>query len=123
MAQLLVSLSSSHSVSRYSVHTMEPVKSSIIFIPKPIGGMDFLNMSIDLTFNTSSPIQTVMVAILDDMVPEDIENFSLVLMSTDHAVTLNPVTANISILDDIDCTLKRCLEINSAIRFLYHILQ
>ena len=85
--------------------------------------MDFASTSIDLTFNTSSPIQTVMVAILDDIVPEDIENFSLVLMSTDHAVTLNPVTANISILDDIDCTLKRCLEINSAIRFLYHILQ
>ena len=85
--------------------------------------MDFASKSIDLTFNTSSPIQTVMVAILDDMVPEDIENFSLVLMSTDHAVTLNPVTANISILDDIDCTLKPCLEINSAIRFLYHILQ
>ena len=83
--------------------------------------MDFASISIDLTFNTSSPIQTVMVAIVDDMVPEDLENFILVLMSTDPAVTLNPVTANISILDDIDCTLKPPDVLNSAIRFLYQV--
>ena len=118
MAQLWVSLSSSHSVGRYSVHSMEPVKSSIIFIPKPIGGMDFLNMSIDLTFKASSPSQTVMVPIVNDTVPEDIEYFILSLMSNDPAVTLNPVTASINILDDIDSTLKQADVLNSALSYL-----
>ena len=85
---------------------MEPVKSPIIFIPKPTGGMDFPNISIDLTLNTSSPARTVMVPILNDMVPEDLEYFMLALMSNDPAVTFNPVTANINVLDDIDSTLK-----------------
>ena len=118
MAQLWVSLSSSHSVGRYSVHSMEPVKSSIIFIPKPIGGMDFLNMSIDLTFKASSPSQTVMVPIVNDTVPEDLEYFILSLMSNDPAVTLNPVTASINILDDIDSTLKQADVLNSALSYL-----
>ena len=97
---------------------MEPVKSSIIFIPKPIGGMDFLNMSIDLTFKASSPSQTVMVPIVNDTVPEDIEYFILSLMSNDPAVALNPVTASINILDDIDSTLKQADVLNSALSYL-----
>ena len=63
-------------------------------------------MSIGMLFNTSSPTQDVMVPILNDMVPEDLEYFSLLLISDDHAVTLNPSTANITIIDDIDSTLK-----------------
>ena len=118
MAQLWVSLSSSHSVGRYSVHTMEPLKSSIIFIPKPIGGMDFLNMSIDLMFKASSPSQTVMVPIVNDTVPEDLEYFILSVMSNDPAVTLSPVTASIDILDDIDSTLKQADVLNSALSYL-----
>ena len=44
-----------------------------------------------------------MVSILNDAVPEDmLEHFSLVLMSTDPAVSLNPVIANITILEDSD---------------------
>ena len=95
--------------SQYShgVLTMEPVKSSIIFIPKPIGGMDFPTISIDLTFKASSPSQTVMVPILNDMVPEDLEYFILSLMSNDPAVTLYPVTATVNILDDIDSMLNQ----------------
>ena len=68
--------------------------------------MDFLNISIDLTFNTSSPTQTVMVPILNDMLLEGLEYFSLILVSNDPAATLNPATANINVLDDIHSTLK-----------------
>ena len=91
---------------RYGVHTMEPVKSSIFFISKPIGGRDFPNISIDLTLNIFSTTQTVMVHILDDMVPENVEYFRLTLMSNDPAVTLNPATIYINVLDDIDSRLK-----------------
>ena len=66
-------------------------------------GMDFLNVSLDLTFSSSSTTQTVMVSILDDTAPEHmLEYFSLVLMSTDPAVSLNPMIANITIIDDND---------------------
>ena len=66
-------------------------------------GMDFLNTSLDLTFSPSSTTQTVMVPILNDAVTEDmLEYFSLVLMSTDPAVSLNPLIANITIVDDSD---------------------
>ena len=85
---------------------MEPAKSSIIFILKSLGGMDFPNISIDLTLNISSTTQTVMVPIVNDMVPEYLEYFSLALMSNDPAVTLNPAIANINVLDDTDSTLK-----------------
>ena len=66
-------------------------------------GMDFSNISLDLTFSPSSTTQTVMVPILNDAVPEVmLEYFSLVLMSTDPAVSLNPSIASITILDDGD---------------------
>ena len=66
-------------------------------------GMDFPNTSLDLTYSPSSTTQTVMVPILNDDVPEYmLEYFSLVLMSTDLAVSLNPMIANITIVDDND---------------------
>ena len=66
-------------------------------------GMDFPDTSLDLTFSPSSTTQTVMVPILDDAVPEDmLEYFSLALMSNDPAVSLNPINANITIVDDSD---------------------
>jgi len=68
--------------------------------------MDFPNISVDVTLNTSSTTQTVIVPILNDVVPENIEYFSLDLMSNDPAVTLNPATIYINVLDDIDSTLK-----------------
>ena len=65
--------------------------------------MDFTNISLDLTFSPSLTTQTVMVPILNDAVTEDmLEYFSLVLMSTDPAVSLNPKIANITIVDDSD---------------------
>ena len=67
-------------------------------------GMDFSITSLDLTFSPSSLTQTVMVSILNDGVLENmLEYFSLVLMSTDPAVFLNPKIANITIVDDSDC--------------------
>ena len=66
-------------------------------------GMDFPNTSLDLTFSPSSTTQFFMVSILNDEVPEDVlEYFSLVLMSTDPAVSLNPMITNITIVDDND---------------------
>ena len=73
------------------------------FLSLNTAGMDFPNTSLHLTFSPSSPTQTVMVPILNDAVTEDmLEYFSLVLMSTDSAVSLNPMIANITILDDND---------------------
>ena len=86
--------------------------------PKPIGGIDFPNISINVTLNTSSTTQTVIVPILNDMVHENLEYFSLVLMSNDPAVTLNPATISLNVLDDIDSTLKPPDVFNSAISYL-----
>ena len=66
-------------------------------------GMDFSNTSLDLTYSPSSLVQNLMVSILNDGALEDmLEYFSLVLMSTDPAVLLNPKIANITIVDDSD---------------------
>ena len=64
--------------------------------------MDFPKTSLYLTFSASSATKTVMVSILNDAVPEDMEYFSLYLKSTDLAVSLNPMIANITIVDDSD---------------------
>ena len=102
----------------YDVHTMEPVKRFIIFIPKTRGGMDYSNISIDLTFKASLPSQAVMLPILNDTVHEDLEYFRLVLMSNDPAVTLYPVTATVNIPDDLDSMLKPADILNSALSYL-----
>ena len=79
-------------------------------------GMDFPDTSTDLTFNATLTTQTVMVSILNDVVPEDmLEYFSLILTSTDPAVTLNPVTANVTIIDDMDSK----YHLTSAVSYLY----
>ena len=66
-------------------------------------GMDFSNTSNDLMLSPSSTTQTVMVSILNDAAAENLlEYFILVLMSTDPAVSLNPMIANITIIDDSD---------------------
>ena len=78
--------------------------------------MDFLDTSTNLTFNSSSITQNVMVSILDDLIPEDmLEYFSLILTSTDTAVTLNPMTANVTIIDDMDSK----YHLTSAVSYLY----
>ena len=92
---------------------------SITFSPKPIGGRDFPNISIDLTLNISSTTQTVMVPILNDMVPENLEYFSLALMSNDLAVTPNPATIYINVVDDMDGMLKPSDVFDSAVSYLF----
>ena len=68
-----------------------------------LAGMDFQDTSTDLTFNRSSPTQTAIVSILNDPVPENMfEYFSLILVSTDRAAILDPTTANVTIVDDLD---------------------
>ena len=68
-----------------------------------LAGMDFQDTSTDLTFNRSSPTQTAIVSILNDPVPENMfEYFSLILASTDRAAILDPTTANVTIVDDLD---------------------
>ena len=78
---------------------------SINSILQSIAAVDFPDISINRTFNISSPTQTVMVPILNDMAVEDLEYFSLALMSSDPDVTLNPASANITIVDDTDSEL------------------
>ena len=67
-------------------------------------GMDFPNTSLDLTCIVLPRLTlSLMVSILNDAVLEDmLEYFSLVLMSTDPDVFLNPKIANITIVDDGD---------------------
>ena len=74
--------------------------------------MDFSNTSLDLTFGPFSTTKTAVVPILNDAVSEDVlECFSLMLTSTDSAVSLNPVIANITIIDDSDskCHYSLCI--------------
>ena len=57
------------------------------------------------------------MSILNDAVPEDIlEYFSLVLISTDPAVLLNPVIANITLIDDSD---GKHYQMSTVIMFVY----
>ena len=59
-----------------------------------------------------------MVSILDDLIPEDmLEYFSVILTSTDPAVTLNPMTANVTIIDDMDSK----YHLTSAVSYCIHI--
>ena len=58
-----------------------------------------------------------MVPILNDMVPEKLEYFSLALMANDPAVALNPATTYIIVVDDIDGMLKPPDVFNFAISF------
>ena len=98
MAQLQVSLLNFF---RNSISILNILEIFILF--SNAAGIDFPNTSLDLAFSPSSTTQTVTVPILNDAVPEDmLEYFSLVLMSTDPAVSLNPKIANITIIDDND---------------------
>ena len=91
----------------------------IFILPFNPAGMDFPNTSLVLTFSSSSTTQTVMVSILNDAVPEDmLEYFSLVLKSTDPAVSLNPMIANITIIDDNDSKYYEMSTINSLYSYI-----
>ena len=76
----------------------------------------------DLTFNSGTTTQTVMIPILGDNVVESTESFTVSLTSADSAVTLNPSTTTVTIQDDDSKFLRKggeggdwCGEHNSLI--------
>ena len=68
--------------------------------------MEYIHVSTNVTFNAGISAKMVNIPILNNMMVADSTLFSVVLMSADPAVTLNPATTYISVLDDIDSTLK-----------------
>ena len=67
-------------------------------------GMDYTAVSRNLTFNATVSSQMVTISILDDLVVENFEMFTLALTSTDPAVILNPSSSNVTI-EDLDSKL------------------
>ena len=67
--------------------------------PTSPAGMDYTGVTSTLTFDATVSTQVVVVPILDDNVVEDSEFINVTLVSADHAVTLNPATARITIED------------------------
>ena len=54
----------------------------------------------DLTFNSGTTTQTVMIPIIGDNVVESTESFTVSLTSEDSAVILNPSTTTVTVQDD-----------------------
>ena len=66
----------------------------------PPASSDYTTVSIDLTFNSGTTTQTVMIPIIGDNVVESTESFTVSLTSADSAVTLNPSTTTVTIQND-----------------------
>ena len=66
----------------------------------PPASSDYTSVSMDLTFNSGTTTQTVMIPIVGDNVVESTESFTVSLTSADSAVTLNPSTTTVTIQDD-----------------------
>ena len=64
-------------------------------------GMDYTAVSRTLTFNAVISTQMVTIPILDDLIVEHSEMFTLALTSTDHAVILDPSSSSVTI-EDVD---------------------
>ena len=79
---------------------------SINSILQSIAAVDFPDISINLTFNISSPTQSVMLPILNDMAVEDFEYFSLALMSSDPDVVDKPNDGGLFIVGWLQLTLS-----------------
>ena len=69
-----------------------------------------MTVSMDLTFNSGNTARTVMIPIVGDNVVESTESFTVSLTSADSAVTLNPSTTIVTILDDDDDSKFWCME-------------
>ena len=76
----------------------------------PPASSDYTSVSMDLTFNSGTTTQTVMIPIIGDNVVESTESFTVSLTSADSAVTLNPSTTTVTILDDDDDSKFWCME-------------
>ena len=66
----------------------------------PPASSDYTTVSMDLTFNSGTTTQTVMIPIVGDNVVESTESFTVSLTSADGAVTLNPSTTTVTIQND-----------------------
>ena len=63
-------------------------------------GREYTLVSTDVTFNATTPTQTVSIPILDNEIVTDSTMFSVSLTSADPAAILNPTKADITIEDD-----------------------
>ena len=63
-------------------------------------GENYAHVFTDVTFNASTPIQTVNIPILDNEIVAGSTMFSVSLTSADPAAILNPTSADITIEDD-----------------------
>ena len=68
----------------------------------PPAPSDYTTVSMDLTFNSGTTTQTMMIPIIGDNVVESTESFTVSLTSADSAVTLSPSTTTVTIEDDDD---------------------
>ena len=71
-------------------------------------GEEYTPVSTNITFNASTPTQTVNIPILDNEVVADSTTFSVSLTSADPAAILNPASADITIEDDDSENIKHC---------------
>ena len=63
-------------------------------------GEEYTHVSTNVTFNASTPNQTVNIPIIDNEIVADSTMFSVSLTSADPAAILNPASADITIEDD-----------------------
>ena len=66
----------------------------------PPAPSDYTSVTTMLTFNAGNTNQTVMLPIIDNMVEEVTESFTVSLTTGDSAVILNPSTITVTIEDD-----------------------
>ena len=84
-------------------------------------GMDYTNVSRNLTFNATVTTQMVEVPIIADHIVEQSEIINLTLVSSDSAVILNTSTGTITI-DDVDSKLQyTSLYINNKSEIFSHL--
>lgn len=79
--------------------------SSTIFLYSPLAPGDYDNATVDVTFNSGDTELPAPIAIVNDLIVEDMEIFRLSLSSTDARAVTGP-GSQVIILDDGDCELK-----------------
>ena len=95
-------------------------------------GEEYTAVSTNVTFNASTPTQTVNIPILDNEIVADSTVFSVSLTSADPAAILNPASADITIEDDDsewlqalckwDCIFCNFITTFPSLRFVTHFI-
>ena len=70
-----------------------------VFLTFP-AGIEYIQVSTDVTLNAGISTQMVTIPILDNTIVADSTSFNVILMTTDPAVVLNPTTADVTIEDE-----------------------